>query len=116
MCGHEHKHHGRRRRWERGFERDLEAQIQESVRQAQVTIDRDIGPAVEAVRRHVREMDIQGIIDAAIGKPVSAAVSAVGGDATPPAPAHTEERLAILRMVEEGKLSPDDAARLLDAL
>lgn len=88
------------------MERDVERQIREAMRQARVAVDEGIVPAVEAVRRHVREMNVPGIIDAATGRAGAVA-------AAPPA---TEERLAILRMVEEGKLSPDDAARLLDAL
>ena len=116
MCGEaRHRHRQRRHeKWQRMMEGDIEAQIRDARRQAEEAIDQGIIPTVEAIKRSVRGMDFAGLMGYAAGW--SSSFKPGGPAPEPRSPGHEEERLAILRMVEEGKLSPDDAANLLDAL
>jgi len=116
VCGEERHRHRQRRheKWQRMMERDIETQIRDARRQAEWAVDQNLMPTVEAIKRGVRGMDIPGLVGYATT--LAAGFRSGGAPAEPRSPGHEEERLAILRMVEEGKLSPDDAARLLDAL
>ena len=96
------------------MEGDIEAQARDARRQAEWAVDQSIVPTVEAIRRSVQGMDIPGLVSFATNW--AAGFKSGSAPAEPRSPGHEEERLAILRMVEEGKLSPDDATRLLDAL
>ena len=94
-----------RARAERARERAERAR--ERAQRAQVRVGRVVEEAGLA--------DLEVDIDADMG--VEMDVGPVGATAEPyPAEMYEEERLAILRMVEDGKITPQEADMLLDAL
>lgn len=93
---------------------DIEAQLRDAQRQAEWAVNEGLMPTVEAIKRSVQGIDIPGLVSLATSW--TTGFKSGSAPTEPRSPRHEEERLAILRMVEEGKLSPDDAANLLDAL
>lgn len=108
---------------------DEEAErISERIRQAgeraAERAQRHIEHATRTVQRHADETTRRKAVKVAFragpggeGAPRPAAFRWTRGpEAAPPAQASTEERMLVLRMLEQGKISTDDAERLLAAL
>ena len=92
---------------------DVDERVRRVVERAERHVEKNIKPHLKHLHRHVREMDIQGIVDSAVAQ--------AGAWAQPAAPperpaSYAEERMTILRMVQEGKITAEEAARLLQAL
>lgn len=120
---HEHRHwrgHGRRVRVEINGE-EIEEKVREAMRRAERQMHRaerhiheHVEPAVRRVHRRLQEMDLEGIVDRAMSR-----VGVWANEGDPPvqhSESYAEERMTILKMVQDGKLTPDEAARLLDTL
>ncbi len=91
---------GRRARYYYGhsFQTDWE----ETLREAMWQMKNNLKPAMKHLRQRWKDFK------------VAEAMGQAGP--APRSESYIEERMAILRMVEAGKLSPEEAARLLDAL
>ena len=112
------------------WDRDTDERVRDAVGRVEQHIEAHAGPAVARMQqrlarqaeraarraeRQVKHEKIQAKVEQALQR-AGVWLGEAERAAAPPPAARTEERLAILRMVETGKISPDDAARLLDAL
>ena len=91
---------GRRARYYYG--NSCQADWEETLREAMWQMKSNLKPAMKNLRQWWRDFNFAESMGQAATAPRSAS--------------YGEERMAILRMVEAGKLSPEEAARLLDAL
>ena len=80
---------------------DWEQSLQDALRNAKWELEHNLKPAMENLKQWWRDFS------ADTGGQAASAGRAEG---------YAEERMVILQMVEAGKLSPQEAARLLDAL
>lgn len=94
---------GRRARYYTGNScgADWEQNVQDAVANAKWQIEHNLKPAMENLRQWWKDFSAE------TGSPAASA---------PRSESYAEERMVILQMVEAGKLSPQEAARLLDAL
>ena len=95
---------GRRARYYYGnsCQADWEGTLREAMANLRWQMKNNLKPAMENLRQAWKDFGV---------------AEGMGPAATAPRSAtYVEERMAILRMVEAGKLSPEEAARLLDAL
>ncbi len=95
---------GRRARYYYGntCQADWEDGLREAMSNFQWQMEHNFKPAMKGLKQWWKDFKVAETV----------------GQAAAPARSDTyvEERMAILRMVEAGKLSPEEAARLLDAL
>ncbi len=103
---------GRRRVWDsEDLEQEVDANVREAMRQAKVNLKHNVKPAMKHLRRQLKEMDIEGTVGQAMDQ-----LRAWAANQPPRAEDTSEARLTILRMVQEGKITAEEAGRLLDAL
>ena len=94
---------------------DVDERVRRVVERAERHIHKNVKPHLKHLRRQMEGMDIQGIVDSAVAQ------AGAWTQAQPPVPperpaSYAEERMTILRMVQEGKITAEEAARLLQAL
>lgn len=94
---------------------EVDERVRRVVERAERHVEKNVKPHLKHLRRHMREMDIQGIVDSAMAQAGAWAQAQPATPAERPA-SYAEERMTILRMVQEGKITAEEAARLLQAL
>ncbi|MFN8470672.1 MAG: hypothetical protein U0822_00505 [Anaerolineae bacterium] len=80
---------------------DWEQSLRDALKNAKWELEHNLKPAMENLRQWWKDWSVE-----TTGQAASA----------PHSESYAEERMVILQMVEAGKLSPQEAARLLDAL
>ena len=107
--------HGHRVRVEINGE-DVDERVRRVVERAERHIHKNVKPHLKHLRRQMQEMDIQGIVDSAMAQAGAWAQPAQPEAQPERPPSYAEERMTILRLVQEGKITAEEAARLLQAL
>ncbi len=94
---------------------EVDERVRRVVERAERHVHKNIKPHLKHLRRQMQGMDFQGIVDSAMAR--AGAWAEAQPQPQPERPAsYAEERMTILRMVQEGKITAEEAARLLQAL
>lgn len=108
--------HHKQKYWSQNWDAELEERLREALRRAEQDLDQKLKPAMQRLRGRMKDVGLEETISSFVGRAGTWAGTPGQPSAPPRSPNYAQERMTILKMVEQGKLTPEEAARLLDQL